>query len=125
MFENDYIMRLIHEMVRAVLKLLLGKDTDVKDELVLPEVTEDNDFQVLILLVKQGKINEAQNQLFDKLFGDSERYFKIALLFYDYLNDLDDEYLEASGYSREEIAEGLKTVMEQNGYGGLARTFLL
>lgn len=125
MFENDYIMRLIHEMVRAVLKLLLGKDTDVKDELVLPEVTEDNDFQVLILLVKQGKINEAQNQLFDKLFGDPERYFKIALLFYDYLNDLDDEYLEASGYSREEIAEGLKTIMEQNGYGGLARTFLL
>ena len=33
MFEQDYIMRLIHEMVRTVMKLVFGLDEEEEEEL--------------------------------------------------------------------------------------------
>lgn len=125
MFENDYIMRMIHEMVRAMIRLLLGVDTDASEALILPETVENDDFQSLLSLVEQGQINEAENRLSDLLLADPGRYFKVALLFYDYLNEMDDDALAAAGYSREEIADGLKSVMAQCGHGEIADTFLL
>ena len=35
MFEQDYIMRLIHEMVRAVMKLVFGLDEEDEEEVKL------------------------------------------------------------------------------------------
>ena len=32
MFEQDYIMRLIHEMVRTVMKLVFGLDEEEEEE---------------------------------------------------------------------------------------------
>lgn len=37
MFEEDYIMRTIKEMVRALLKFLFGVDTDAPTEALLEE----------------------------------------------------------------------------------------
>ena len=51
MVKNDYIMRMISEMIRAVLTLLLGRDIVSKDEIVLPQISEDSDFQKLIAMV--------------------------------------------------------------------------
>ena len=43
MFEQDYIMRLIHEMVRTVMKLVFGLDEEEEEELrVLDTMSADN-----------------------------------------------------------------------------------
>ena len=36
----------------------------------------------------------------------------LALAFYDYLNEKDDAFLEAAGFSREEIIKGLEDAMK-------------
>ena len=125
MVKDDYIMRMIHEMIQAVLTLLLGRDTESKEEIVLPETTQDEEFQKLIHLVNEGRINDAENQLWDLLDKDQARHFQRALLFYDHLNDLEDDVLEAADFSREEVADGLVRVMKLYGYEDMARTFIL
>lgn len=125
MVKDDYIMRMIHEMIQAVLTLLLGRDTESKEEIVLPETTQDEEFQKLIHLVNEGRINDAENQLWDLLDKDQARHFQMALLFYDHLNDLEDDVLEVADFSREEVADGLVRVMKLYGYEDMARTFIL
>ena len=125
MVKNDYIMRMISEMIRAVLTLLLGRDIVSKDEIVLPQISEDSDFQKLIAMVNEGRINEAENMLWDMTGDGRQEHFQIALLFYNYLNDLDDEVLEKADCSREEVADGLARIMKLYGYEDMARTFLL
>lgn len=41
----------------------------------------------------------------------------IALLFYSYLNDKTDEFLEANDFSREEIILGIENVTDRFGFG--------
>ncbi len=125
MFENDYILRLIHEMIRALIKLALNIDTDEKDPLILPDVFENDEFKRIMDLVDDGKINEAENLLYDYLNADRPDTFKMALVFYDHLNEMDDAALTAADFSREEVRDGLCRAMDMFGYGEMAGTFLL
>ena len=65
MFEQDYIMRLIKEMVRTLLKLLFHIDTDSQTEELLKEREEKETLNALLELVDGGEINEAENRLYD------------------------------------------------------------
>lgn len=47
-----------------------------------------------------------------------------ALLFYSYLNDKTDEFLEEHNFSRDEIISGLKDVVGRYGLNGMADVFL-
>ena len=112
MFEQDYIMRLIHEMVRTVMKLVFG--------------SADNGEKLneLIDLADEGKINEAENRLYDLLEDKDPDALKIALAFYDHMNGFDTEFLDEADYSREEIRDGICDVLKRFGYGGMTGLFL-
>ena len=47
MFEQDYIMRLIHELVRTFLKLIFNLDIDKKDTIAIGD--GHNDIEMLEL----------------------------------------------------------------------------
>ena len=123
MVERDYVMRLIHEMIRALLKLVLHIDwrDDEKDKTV--QTVEDSNlnqrYQKLKNLVEEKRINEAENLLYeylDELDQDENRAFGLALLFYDMLTGLSEDYLNESGYTREEVTEGVKMAASRYGY---------
>ena len=123
MFEQDYIMRLIKEMVRAILKLLFQINTDSPTEELLEEKEEKEAFHALVELIDDGKINEAENQLYEQMENEeaNERSasLKTALLFYSYLNQKSDDFLKEHDYSREEIREGLNQIVSRYGLEGL------
>lgn len=123
MFEQDYIMRLIKEMVRAILKLLFQIDTDSPTEELLEEKEEKEVFHALVELIDDGKINEAENQLYEQMENEeaNERSasLRTALLFYSYLNQKSDDFLKEHDYSREEIREGLNQIVSRYGLEGL------
>ena len=48
----------------------------------------------------------------------------MAILFYDYLNTFSEEQLDAAGYSREEIDEGILTAAKLYGYEGMVGALL-
>ena len=64
MFEQDYVMRLIKEMVRAILKLLFNIDTESPTVELLENKEEQETLENLLDMVDVGEINEAENRLF-------------------------------------------------------------
>lgn len=124
MFEQDYIIRVIKEMVRTLLELIFHIHTEEPTLDLLETAEEKETFHVLLDMVDEGNINEAENRLYEFLQEDSEKYLRTAILFYAHLNDKSDEFLEGHGYSREEIGQGLKNLAERYGYQGIAEAFL-
>ena len=124
MFEQDYIMRLIKEMIRAILKLLFSIDTDSPTTDILSENEQKETLNHLLDMVDTGNINEAENLLYDLKDNNDKSTLGLALLFYSYLNEKEDDFLEAHQYSRKEIKEGLKTIISDYGIEGLAESFL-
>ena len=50
---------------------------------------------------------------------------EIAILFYSYLNDKQDEFLKENDYSRGEVKEGMEDVAERVGLSGLVNTLFI
>ena len=48
----------------------------------------------------------------------------MALLFYSYLNEKDDGFLQEHNFSREEIKSGLEQLISRYGLSGMAEVFL-
>lgn len=62
-FEQDYVIRLIKEMVRAILKLLFNVDAESPTVELLENKEEKEILENLLDMVDTGKINEAENRL--------------------------------------------------------------
>lgn len=124
MVREDYVMRIIHEAVRTLLKLIFGIDEERSEEIAFESMDMEMLYRRLKELADTGKINEAENQLSDLLDGQDRESFKMAVLFYDYLNTFEEEKLENAGYSREEINQGLLTAARIYGYEGMAGALL-
>ncbi len=119
MFEQDYIMRLIKEMVRLILKILFNIDTDSPTAELLSETWEREYLENLLSLVDNGNINEAENKIYELTSNKNMENLKIALLFYSYLNGKTDDFLEKNNFNRKEVEEGLKGVISKYGLENL------
>lgn len=124
MFEQDYVMRLIKEMVRAILKLLFNIDIESPTSELLENAEEQHTLDELLDMVDDGLINEAENRIYEITEEGKKTDLEIALLFYFYLNDKSDEFLEEHNYSRDEIKAGLKDITARYGVEGYAEIFL-
>lgn len=124
MFEQDYIIRLIKEMIRAILKLLFHMDTDNPNKDLLEEKEGRDMLEKLLDMVDNGDINEAENQIYDMTSDDNMVNLEVALLFYSYLNEKEDDFLQKNDFSRDEIKSGLKELISRYGLTGMAEIFL-
>lgn len=124
MFEQDYVMRLIKEMVRAVLKLLFKIDAESPTVELLESEEQKETLENLLDMVDDGKINEAENILYDLTSNTDMSSLEVALLFYSYLNDKTDDFLEGNNFSREEIKLGMENLADRFGLSSIARMFL-
>ena len=124
MLQDDYILRQIREMVRAVLKMLFQVDAPELTPEVLGESQEKADLEELVKLADEGEIDEAENRLYDLTAdGGDRRNLEVGLLFYYILNGKDDDFLEEHNFSREEIMEGIQDLAERYGLSGVAEAF--
>src|SRR5699024_9780795 len=104
-------MRVVHELVRTLIRLVFRKEIDRDEERMVPlEVLEQ--YKKLTAMIDDGQINEAENLLLDGMEVDSRAYFELTLLFYEKLNAKTDEFLEEHDYSREEVLDGIKYVVD-------------
>ncbi len=118
--EKDYIMRMIKEMARVLFSLMLGKQyTQV-------ELPGENRFSVsgknlgdLKEMVDRGKINEAENLLLENLDYENKEEVTAAVLFYEYVGQMEEGFLKKNGYSLEEVYDGLMQIARNSGYGEL------
>ena len=123
MYEQDYIMRLIKEMVRAILKLLFNIDTESSSAQLLKDAEEKQTLESLLDMIDEGRINEAENSLYDSIENLDKSGLEIALLFYSYLNDKSDEFLEEHDFNRDEVKQGLESIVSRYGINGFEEIF--
>ncbi|MED9903521.1 MAG: DUF6483 family protein [Lachnospiraceae bacterium] len=123
-FEQDYIMRLIKQMVAALISVILGKENKMH-ELPLEDRYKASEglLRELLTMVNDGKINEAENLLYERLEQDNRKDIENAILFYSYLNELDNDFLEKCNYSRAEIEMGVREIAKRSGVEGLVEIF--
>lgn len=97
--DKDYIMRLTHEVVRTLIRLLFQKDID-KDEEAGVSAEMAVRYRELLAMIKDGQVNEAENLLLDEMDPDNPAYFELGLLFYEKLGAQTEEFLESHERSR-------------------------
>jgi hypothetical protein len=120
MFEKDYIMRLVKQAVRMLLKLLFNIDTAVPIEQIIEQEQEKQLIKRLIKMVDEGEINEAENELCDIIADADRKYLKTALVFYYHLSEKSEDFLLQHDYTPQEIREGVESLVSLYGLKDLA-----
>lgn len=75
-------------------------------------------------MVDSGNINEAENQIYDMTSDNNMANLEVALLFYSYLNDKDDDFLQKNDFCRDEIKSGITELVSRYGLTGITEIFL-
>ena len=113
-YHCDWLKRQI-EIIAAMLAYILANKKNsirsVEEAQAVPS-GENELYLLLSALVRQGKLCQAEDLLFEALEDPGQMVLDAALRFYSDLNALSDEALEAQGFSREEILEGLQHVCD-------------
>lgn len=123
-FEKDYIMRIVKEMVRMLLKLLFDIDTTRSMEDVVKEAEEQQTLDRLIKMTDEGFVNEAENELYEITLDGDRIHLKTALIFYYHLAEKDEDFLFRHGYTQEEVKEGVEDLIDRYGVKDIADLFM-
>lgn len=118
-------MRLVHEISRVLAKILFNIDSETVSEELVSRIEETDELEKLLNMVDNGQINEAENKLYGLLNVGATHCIETAILFYSYLNEKSDEFLNENDYSREEIKEGIEDVAERVGLSDLIKTLFI
>ena len=127
MVEQDYIMRLIKELIRALLKVIFHTDLDMPSVEMLKDAQRRCALEELLNLMDNGEINEAENRLSELLEDGGGEELALALC---ELNrerqgiEKSNDFLEAHDFSREEIKAGLEDALQSQGLSEMAEAFL-
>ena len=118
--EKDYIMRMIKEMVRVLFSLAFGK------KYVSVELEKENKYEVsgknlknFLNMIDLGQINEAENILLDSIDYTNKNEVMAVALFYQYLSEKNNQFLENNNYTKEEVLSGFKQLLMKSGYRDL------
>lgn len=117
--EKDYVMRMIREVSRVLFSIIFGKQyTQVETEIENKYQTAGTPQNALRDLVDRGEIDKAENMLLEDIDYSDRGDVAAAVVFYQYLGEKPDEFLEQHDFSKEEVLEGLENLAENAGYAG-------
>jgi hypothetical protein len=128
MFEQDYVMREIRTMIRAVMQAIFGTHTEetLFDHLEQQgRLMDDGTFaEEIIALARQERFREAEHALFARVSPDDPGILRLGLAFYDYMSRLDPDTLAAHGYDPDTLADGLQRLLTAYGLKAMSDLFL-
>ena len=115
--EKDYIMRMIREVSRVLFPIIFGKRyAQVELEIRNKYETAGTPQNVLKDLVDRGQIDKAENMLLEDIDYSRKEDIASAVVFYQYLGEKSDSFLEQHNFSRQDVLDGLNNLAECAGY---------
>ncbi len=123
MFEQDYFMRLVRDLVRAAVKLIFHIETEEISPYMIENPETRQTAENLIETSLSGNIRLAEEELSGLLAQNTLENLLIGLTFYSRLSELDEDFLTEHQFSTEEIKNGLQSLLRQYGLGAMAETF--
>ena len=117
--QNDWVMQQIEMITRFVTQIVFHKNDsqsefwyEIENTDMLSEI--DKLHLELTRLIKEGRICEAEDMLFDQMVFD-DKYVELATDFYKRLNTMSNEELEQYNFSRDEVYDGYIDILTQLG----------
>ena len=116
MLKDDYLVRSTDALATTIAHLVLRKTgTDYTPSGLEADAKADGLWFALDQLLKENRLNEAEDMLYEEADPADLRYLEIAVDFYVHLNRFSDADLKAGGFEREEVGEGLRDMARQFG----------
>ncbi len=119
MVEQDYVMRMVKEIARALAKILFNKDSQTLVEEKKNQTQKDSGNIDIFTMADNGEINKAENILDDIIERDYQEGIDMGVAFYTHINEFDNEFLEKNNYSREEVKLGMERMVKMTGLSGI------
>lgn len=117
--QKDWILREIEMMAHFIVVSLFGKNVELYElENEDLSVSTDPLHKEISKLLEEKNICGAEDALFNYIDSHgslSNDIAKTALYFYTSINEWSDDELAESDFSREEIAQGLRDIMQRLG----------
>ena len=124
MVKQDYLMRMINDLITGMAKMLFHTDIREDEELDFQSDTLGEQFKALLDLADEGKLEEALEEMDRMLDQGHMESLKMALYFFEYLNRMDEDALEAKGLEREDLQEKILEAADRFGYRSMAEMLL-
>ncbi|MCH5348545.1 MAG: hypothetical protein J1E40_04415 [Oscillospiraceae bacterium] len=124
MFEQDYIMRQIHQFIRVLVKMLFNIDSEFTESQLLEYTNSRETAGDLLKKIDDGNINAVENELFELIEDRTKDNLLTGIVFYSYLNEKDDAFLEANDFSRDETEDGIRHLLSEYKIEGMDDFFL-
>ena len=115
MFEQDYIMRQIQQILKVLVKVLFNIDSETISSSLIQNMETRETADDLLRKIDSGNINEAENVLSELIENRTRNNLLAGIVFYSYLNEKDDEYLESNDFTRDEVEDGIKHLLSEYG----------
>lgn len=125
MFEQDYIMRQIQQILKVLVKILFNIDSETISSSLIQDMETKETADYLLRKIDSGNINEAENELSVLTENRTMDNLLAGIIFYSYLNEKDDDYLESHDLSRDEVEDGIKNLLSEYGLETMADIFFL
>lgn len=116
-FQDDWMMRQIEMMAKFVANVVFGKKESEVQYKIIGEINDTDTLTPtdmlhleLMKMIKEGRYGEAEDVLFDNIVY-TDKYIELSTDFYQRLNSLSNEQLEAGGFSRDEVYDGYIEIM--------------
>lgn len=123
MFEQDYIIRQIHQIIEVLVKILFNVDNQYLSVNLIKDTETKESADDMLRNIDVGNIHEAENKLSELIEKRTMDSLLAGLIFYSYLNEKDDDYLEINGFSRDEVENGIKHLLSEYGLETMADIF--
>ncbi|MDE6788411.1 MAG: hypothetical protein K2J47_03725 [Ruminococcus sp.] len=123
MFEQDYIMRQIHQIIEILMKVIFNIDNRYLSINLIKDTETRETADDMLKNADTGNINEAEKKLCELIENRTMDSLLAGLIFYSYLNEKDDDYLEINGFSRDEVENGIRHLLSEYGLEDMADIF--
>ncbi|HEZ7986022.1 MAG TPA: DUF6483 family protein [Ruminococcus sp.] len=123
MFEQDYIMRQIQQIIQILMKIIFKIDTASPETFLIKEIGKREQADDMLRNIDSGNIAEAEQMLFTTIKNRTLDDLLVALVFYSHLNEKDDDFFETNNYSRSYVENSIKRLLSEYGLEHLAYLF--
>lgn len=125
MFEQDYVMRQIQQLSKALAKILFSIDAESPSSSLIKDMEVRSAADNLLRKIDSGNINEAEYELFELIENRTMDKLLAGIVFYSYLNEKDDDYLEINDFSRDDVENGIRHLLSEYGLENMADIFFI
>ncbi|MBR1528250.1 MAG: hypothetical protein IJ642_02970 [Oscillospiraceae bacterium] len=123
MFEQDYFMRLIHDLTKALAKMVFQIETETLSPYLIENQETREKTEALLLKAEQENISSAIQALSDLTEENTLEHLLMGLVFYSVLSSQEEAYLTEHGSTPEELKNGMKQLISRYGFSSVADTF--